>query len=182
MKRGGYLQRRTPLKRHTALKQHSSSDVAKVKENIQALIREIVILRDGGCIFRDPDIQARFDLPPCNGYAKDGHLILQADHLVTRANSASYADPRLVVCACKGHHGWKSVGGNRRKAIYDEAVRKIIEPERVALWDRMEADERSKHGNRYALSDWKKEEAYLLTQTRNQSLPGLGELDESAAS
>jgi hypothetical protein len=47
----------------------------------------IVILRDGGCILRDtPHASA------CNGYAKDGHLILQADHLITRANSATYGD------------------------------------------------------------------------------------------
>ena len=65
-------------------------------------MREIVIKRDGGCILRD--IQG---VSQCNGYRKDGKLILQADHLITRANSATYADTRLIVCVCKGHHGWK---------------------------------------------------------------------------
>ncbi len=169
MNRGAPLQRRTGLKRHAPLRQKGTSEVSKVKESIQALLREYVIKRDGGCILRkiapgDGDaiaIKFDFPIPPCNGCAKDGHLILQADHLITRASSASYADPRLVVCVCKGHHGWKSVGSNRRKAQYDAIVRQLIEPERVALWDAMEADHRP---HRMTLYDWKKEEAYLKSK------------------
>jgi hypothetical protein len=80
-----------------------------VKQRIQDLVRDIVIKREGGCIFRgDVPNPEGWTIPTCNGFAKDGHLILQADHLITRANSATYADTRLIVCLCKGHHGWKS--------------------------------------------------------------------------
>jgi hypothetical protein len=41
----------------------------------------------------------------------------QADHLTTRANSATYADTRLIVCACKGAHGWKKWHACRRTAL-----------------------------------------------------------------
>ena len=39
------------------------------------------------------------------GFRNDGQLILQADHVITRANSATYAETHLIVCVCKGHHG-----------------------------------------------------------------------------
>jgi hypothetical protein len=97
MKRSAPLQRRTPLKRK------SDSETAQIKERIQALLRAAVIQRDGGCIFRHyPEAGA------CGGYRKDGQLILQADHLNTRARNISYGDVRLAVCACQRHHiFWK---------------------------------------------------------------------------
>jgi hypothetical protein len=122
MKRGGFLKRKTPLR------VKGISDTSQLKDDIQAELRRIVIARDGGCVLRDS-----YDAPSCGGYAKDGHLILQADHLVTRANSATFADPRLVVAVCKAHHGWKSLGSNRNKAQYDDAIRKVLSDERVAL-------------------------------------------------
>lgn len=155
MKRGGPLKRYTPLrtytglKTYTPLKKKSTSDVALIKEDIQAYCRDIVIIRDGGCIFRNEQGHV------CSGFANDGHLILQADHLVTRANSATYADTRLIVCVCKGIHGWKSVGGNMRKAQYDERVKKLISPERVELWERCEADVAAHRSHRTTVYDWK---------------------------
>lgn len=122
-----------PLKR-SKLRFKGISDTSKIKDEIQGLVRDIVIIRDGGCFLRNT-----YGVPPCNGYAKDGHLILQADHLLSRSNSATYGDTRLIVCVCKGHHGWKSVGNNLRKETYDKLVRQILPPERVALWDLMEA-------------------------------------------
>jgi len=80
------------------------------------------------------DIHYR-DFPECGGYRNDGELILQADHLITRANAATFADTRLIVCLCRDHHGWKSLGSNARKAEYDALVRTLISPERVKLWD-----------------------------------------------
>lgn len=115
----------------------SKSETATLKREIQALLREIVIIRDGGCIFRNLYYA---DFPQCGGYRNDGQIILQGDHLITRASSATYADSRLVVCVCKAHHGWKSVGANRRKAQYDEIVKTLISPERVALWEACERD------------------------------------------
>jgi hypothetical protein len=46
----------------------------------------------------------------------------------------------LIVCVCKGHHSWKSLGSNARKKEYDELVRTLISPERVKLWDECERD------------------------------------------
>jgi hypothetical protein len=157
MERHVGLQRHTPLRRKTPIAAHGSSDTATLKDAIQAELRRIVLARDGGCILRDS-----YDVPPCGGYAKDGHLILQADHLVTRANSATFAEPRLVVAVCKAHHGWKSVGSNRNKAQYDALVRSILPPERVKLWDSCEKN--SWRPKRTSASDWALELAYLKTQ------------------
>ncbi|MBX3498118.1 MAG: hypothetical protein KF889_01640 [Alphaproteobacteria bacterium] len=160
--------RRQPLKRRAPLKAKSQSETALVKESIQALLRAIVIQRDGGCILRHiPDYL--HGQPPCNGHTKAGELILQADHLITRANGATFADHRLVVCVCKGHHGWKSVGSNMRKAQYDAIVKQLIEPERVALWEAAERD--SWKPTRYTKSDWLKEEAYLRIKLATMQQP-----------
>lgn len=140
--------KRTPLRRKSPLKKQSLSDTALIKKEIQRVLRDIVMKRDEGCILR---IRPQYaELPDCNGYAKDGHLILQADHLITRGNSATYADSRLVVCLCKGHHGWKSVGSNLRKKQYDEIVRQLLPKERVELWNRCE-----KESWRPSKTDWK---------------------------
>lgn len=115
-----------PLKR-SPLRKVGTSDTAKTKVRIQALVREIVILRDKGCILRFKR--------PCGGEV--GKAVLQADHLVTRANSATYGDTRLIVCLCRPCHGgfkqW-------HKPEYDALVRTILSKERVALWDLAQAD------------------------------------------
>jgi len=100
---------------------------------------------------------------PCNGYAKDGRLILQADHLITRANSATYADTRLIVCVCKGHHGWK----NWHKPEYDAVVRELIGGERAALWERCERD--SWRPKRTSAYDWRLTIAALKQELRQWS-------------
>ena len=160
MKRGAPLRRYTPLRQKTRLAAHGKSESAQHKNRIQDLLRAIVIARDGGCILR-----GSFDAPACGGYTKAGELILQADHLVTRANSATYADSRLVVCLCKAHHGWKSVGGNARKAQYDAIVRSILPRDRVKLWDACERD--SVHPHRYYAQDWRLAIAALEQELRH---------------
>jgi hypothetical protein len=148
MKRGGFLKRRTPLA------SKGKSDITKLKEEIQALVRAIVIARDGGCIFRN------YRRPHCNGFDKNGKLVLQADHLITRANSATYADTRLIVCVCKGHHGWK----NWHKPQYDARVKRLIGEERAALWQRCEED--SWRPNRTGAYDWRLAIAALKQELR----------------
>ena len=78
---------------------------------------------------------------------------------MTQANAATYADSRLVVCVCVGHHGWKSVGGNARKKLYDEVVRSRLTPERVELWDACERD----HGAPTALASTSGSSEVVLT-------------------
>lgn len=75
------------------------SEHSVIKEQIQRVLREIVIKRDGGCILRTYPATGA-----CGGRKKDGNLILQAEHLITRSNAASFADSRLVVCLCVRHH------------------------------------------------------------------------------
>lgn len=153
------------MKRGGKLKARASNDTNDVKDRIQALVRDIAIARDGGCIFRiffdgSEGINLSFDVPECNGYAKDGHLILQADHLVTRANSATFADTRLIVCVCKGHHGWKKWN----EARYNEIVRQLLPADRVALWDKAHAARYQP--TRMFTSDWMKEEVALKQELR----------------
>ena len=139
--------KRSPLRRKTPIRVAGHSETAALKQEIQDLVREIVIARDGGCVFRNLEGYAA-DLPTCNGYRKDGQLVLQADHLITRANSATYADTRLIVCVCKGHHGWK----RWHQKEYEMLVRSLIGKERAALWDRCEAD--SWRPTRRYQADW----------------------------
>ena len=98
------------------------SDTATVKQEIQDTVRAIVILRDGGCILRN--------VRPVHGE------VLQADHLITRANSATYADTRLIVCVCINCHGWK----HWHEREYNALVRTLIGKDRVKLWDKCEQD------------------------------------------
>lgn len=130
MKRTPFKQKAYKPMKRTRLKVVGDNDTALKKQDIQDLVRDIVILRDGGCLFKNEKGHV------CTGFAKDGHLILQADHLLSRGNSATFADTRLIVCVCKGIHGWKSVGSNLRKAEYDERIKKLLSPERVQLWEK----------------------------------------------
>ena len=76
--------------KRSPLRQHSKSEIAQAKVRIQALLREIAIKRDGGCILR-----LYPDAGQCGGFApKSGHLILQAEHLNTRERNISYGDMR----------------------------------------------------------------------------------------
>jgi hypothetical protein len=104
LKRSGFKQKLTvPMKRGGKLRVAHHSETNDVKQEIQDTLRAVVIERDGGCILRHYS-----ETGACGGYRKDGQLILQAEHLHTRSNSASFADSRLVICLCRHHHGdWK---------------------------------------------------------------------------
>ena len=125
------------------------SDTNNAKDEIQELARQIVIARDGGCIARNEPWHI------CNGFRKDGILILQADHLLTRANAATYSDIRLIVCVCNGLHGWK----RWNKEAYDARIRQLLPKDRIALWDRAHA-ERYKPVRKYTY-DWRMDVAAL---------------------
>lgn len=147
LNRGTSTLKRTPLARYSKLKARGDSETSLLKERIQDTLRLLVMARDGGCILRK--VQGIDGVPECNGYRKDGQLILQADHLITRANSATYADSRLVVCVCKGHHGWKKWNEKH----YDSVVRSLLSPERVRLWDLCE--QARWNPTRMGATDWK---------------------------
>lgn len=111
------------------------STTTELKKEIQALVRSIVIERDGGCILKK--------------YRRCEDEVLQADHLITRANSATFADTRLIVCICRSCHGWK----HWHKEEYDDLVKSILPKERVELWDKCQRD--SWRPKRTGASDWK---------------------------
>ena len=126
--------KRNWLKRKTRLKARGTSEFSVLKEEAQELLRQISIIRDGGCVFRNyPETGA------CGGYRKDGELILQFDHLNSRANMISFADSRLGVCSCKRHHFYYK---KQYPAKYEEIARKVIGKERCELLDKVRADGR----------------------------------------
>jgi hypothetical protein len=131
-----------------------------VKDRIQTLLRAIALIRDGGCVLAP--FQGKNGIPYCNGYRKDGEMIYQYDHLNSRAFNVSYADPRLGVIICKGHHGWKTFTDNNKK-LYDALVRKIIGPARSKLWDRVETDRKTYHMGVY---EWQKVELGLAAELK----------------
>jgi hypothetical protein len=154
MKRSA-IQRKSPLRAKSRLRVAGHSEVAETKRNIQALLRAGVIARDKGCVLRNVRL--------CGGEV--GYAVLQADHLISRANSATYADMRLVVCVCVSCHAWKSLGGNHRKAQYDALVKTLISPERVALWEACELD--SWRPTRTGAYDWKLAEVALQRELKH---------------
>ena len=135
MKRSGFKRKvnpssflrkpRKPLKR-TRLHVAGHSSTKQLKQEIQDLLRAIVMKRDGGCIFKK--------VRHCGG--EIGEAVIQADHLITRANSATYADSRLVVCVCRNCHFWKKY----HKGEYDALAKTLLEPQRVMLWEACEKD------------------------------------------
>lgn len=107
------------------------STTAEDKAEIQRLIRLIVTIRDGGCILRTVRCGQEASV---EGDTVVSNTVIQADHLVTRANSATFADTRLIVCLCKGCHGWK----HWNEKEYENLVRCLIPIGRVKLWDTAE--------------------------------------------
>lgn len=91
---------------------------------------------------------------------KTGELILQFDHLNSRSFNISYGVSELGVTLCKGHHGWKHFT-DRNKKLYDSIIREIISPERVTLWDRVEADRKT---YTFTVYDWLNIEAALAQE------------------
>lgn len=133
--------------KHT-LKIQGHETTKDLKKDIQALVREIVIKRDGGCILRK--------IRHCGG--EIGQSVLQADHLITRANSATYADTRLIVCLCRPCHGGYK---QWHKEVYDDLVRSILSKERVKLWDKCQ-----KESWKPQKMDWRLEKLALIRELK----------------
>lgn len=135
MKRTAFKRKSNTLKR-TKLRMRGISETSVLKDEIQATLREIAIIRDGGCVFRKfPQTGA------CGGYAKNGNLILQFDHLNSRVHASSFSDPRLGICACKRHHIFYKP---QYPAEYEKCAVQAIGKERAELLYKVRAD-RSPH-------------------------------------
>lgn len=143
MKRS-WLKRKTGFKttgstlRRTPLRKKGRNSTALIKEMIQSTLREIVILRDGGCIFRHYKNDVNPQYRECGSRpTKDGHLILQAEHLHTRANASSFSDTRLVICICQRHHIFYKP---QHSDEYYKIVKKHIGPVRAKLLEAVQND------------------------------------------
>lgn len=154
MKRTGFKRKATKPMKRTPLARVSKNKVRRVKvaghptvkdikAEIQATLREIVILRDKKCVLHGIK---------CNHEYGMGGIVWQAEHLIERSNSATYADSRLVVLVSKNCHGWKHFTKSNHDQ-YDKWVKTVISKERVALWEKCAADSwRPKQTGAY---DWK---------------------------
>lgn len=135
--------------KRTRIRVAGKSTTAEDKKEIQRLVREIVMLRDKGCILRN--------LRYCGGEL--GQAVIQADHLITRSNSATYADTRLIVCLCRDCHGWK----HYHEKEYEILVKYILPKERIALWERCEE---ARQSHRTHKADWKVEILALKSELK----------------
>jgi len=137
--------------KRTRLRVKGISSTSQLKDDIQYLVREIVIKRDGGCILRH--------LRHCGG--EIGQSVLQADHLVSRANSATFADTRLIVCLCRPCHiGFK----HWHEKEYDELVKTILPKDRLELWEKAEKD---RHAHKTYKMDWALEKVCLEKELKS---------------
>ena len=126
MKRSGFKNKpRKPLKRST-LRIKGISSTTEKKQEIQDILREIVIIRDKKCILYGIR---------CNHEVGMEGIVWQAEHLIERSNSATFADLRMVVLVCKNCHGWKHFTKSNHDQ-YDEWVRSKFTKERNAHWER----------------------------------------------
>lgn len=127
-KKTGFQFKRSPLAKK------GKSATALIKDDIQALLRKIVIKRDGGCVLRN-----RKDCGNCGWNDKHENLILQAEHLVTRGASNYFGDLRNIVCLCVYHHTMFKPQFSFR---YWNAIEQVIGKERWDWFKRAEADNR----------------------------------------
>ena len=111
--------------KRTQLAKIGKHPVAQAMKRIQALLRQIVIIRDGGCVLRlYPETGA------CSGP-------LQAEHLNSRTHAHTFGDTRNIVCLCQRHHiFWKPQNSRR----YWEIIQIIIGKTRWAWLKLAEAD------------------------------------------
>lgn len=141
--------KKTPLNRsqkplqRTKLRLVGVSDSATLKRDIQALLRAIAIRRDGGCILRG------------HGHCTE---ILQAEHLITRTNSRTFADMRNIVCLCTYHHLFFK---KQHSQLYWELIEQKIGPTRWG-WYKMARDDRT-----YFKPDWKLAKLALTEELKN---------------
>lgn len=133
----------------------------ELKADIQALLRQIVIKRDKRCIL--------YGLRCHHEYGVD-EVVWQAEHLIERSNSATFADHRLVVLVCKNCHGWKHFKKSNHDQ-YDKWVKSVLPKERVALWEAM--TESKWQAVRTGVFDWK-----LAKLALEQALRKLSEKDD----
>lgn len=123
--------------KRTKLRSSGKSPSTLLKNEIQAVLRQIVILRDGGCFLRHYKDKITPQYRECGPRKNDGELILQGEHLHSRSNASSFSDPRLIVCCCQRHHIYYKP---QYSAEYNELARHFIGQKNAKLWDMVRED------------------------------------------
>ena len=128
--------------KRTKLRKNSKSPIAQIKKEVQALLRELAIKRDGGCVMRHYP-----ETGECGGRKKNGDLILQFDHLSSRIRNTSW-DIVLGVCVCLRHHFYYK---KQYPFEYERCAIDNIGTKRAELLYRVREDTRP---YKMGLSDW----------------------------
>ena len=123
--------------------------VSKVKKAIQAKLREKAIERDKTCVIGQNGSLLPLNWRVCGERRQDGEIIVQAEHLVGRANSASYGDMDNIVLLCKRHHFYFKT---QHAALYWDIIRKYIGEKRWAKVQKWEHDHTPHH---FVVSEWR---------------------------
>ncbi|RJQ33861.1 hypothetical protein C4568_03610 [Candidatus Parcubacteria bacterium] len=130
----------------------------KAKERIQKLLRLNAIKRDGECVMRQQEHLLPQKYFECGPYRKDGQIVVQAEHLVGRANSACFADMDNIVLLCQRHHFYFK---QQHGALYWHIIRLVIGEER---WEKVQAWEREAKAHkatRVFLAEWEEKAVEL---------------------
>lgn len=154
LRRTGFKQKVTVPMKRTRLRVAGVSTTAELKKEIQYLLREICILRDKKCVLHG--IKCRHE------YGDEG-IVFQAEHLIERSNSETFADPRLVVLVCRNCHYWKHIKKSNHDQ-YDAWVKSRLSSERLELWNRCIANRFNSY--KMGASDWKMEICNLKSELK----------------
>ena len=131
-KRKSGFKRKTSFKKRGKLRVAGVSETHDLREEAQALLREIAIKRDKRCV-----MSRFYQTGQCGGFTKGGKLILQYDHLNSRVHAVSFTDSRLGILVCLRHHLYFK---RQYPVIYEECAMQAIGKERAELLKRMRED------------------------------------------
>lgn len=130
--------------------------LSKVKRELQAVLRQRAIERDRSCVIG----KYQDDLPPswrkCGRLRKDGQIIVQAEHLVGRTKSISYADMDNILLVCQRHHFFFK---RQHGLLYWSIVRKHVGEE---IWSKIQAWEMAPNLT-FSTEEWRNKLHVLLT-------------------
>jgi len=144
----------TTLVSRSTLRNSGKSEVSQCKKRIQALLRQLAIKRDQGCVLRHYQDMLHPSYLSCSE-------VLQAEHLNTRGSSGSFGDMRNIVCLCERHHIFFKP---QHSQLYWEIIQKHLGEEGWAYYKRVRDDHRP---NPMRLWDWQKIEMELSQQLKN---------------
>lgn len=125
-----------PLKR-SKLRVVGHSTTTELKDEIQSVLRQICLLRDKVCVLSHYKNEINPQYRECGGWKKDGTLIYQAEHLLSRERAVGFTDISLIVLLCLRHHFYYK---KQYPDEYYRIVRRYIGKENSNLLTRVQED------------------------------------------